>query len=147
MHSWSCIHMGDRPLHRTIWEDRKAIFGHLISNPLKNHAAETGKWLITQPKIRPNHVPFPNHMPAQDYLLRHGHPTSLGHTSVVLSRRPPIPIGDYSPCHSRIWTRSHLPFKTLSWNGHLLTTFPHGTLEQSNCPPMHQSLQQTPPPA
>ena len=58
MHSWSCIHMGDRPLHRTIWEDRKAIFGHLISNPLKNHAAETGKWLITQPKIRPNHVPW-----------------------------------------------------------------------------------------
>ena len=50
--------MGDRPLHRTIWEDRKAIFGHLISNSLKNHAAETGKWLITQPKIRPNHVPW-----------------------------------------------------------------------------------------
>ena len=50
--------MGDRPLHRTKWEDRKAIFGHLISNPLKNHAAETGKWLITQPKIRPNHVPW-----------------------------------------------------------------------------------------
>ena len=58
MHSWSCIHMGNRPLQRTIWEDRKAFFGHLMSNPLENHAAETGKWLISQPKIRPSHVPW-----------------------------------------------------------------------------------------
>ena len=56
MHSWSCVHMGNRPLRRTIWEDRKAIFAHLMLNPLENHAEETGKWLISQPKIRPSHV-------------------------------------------------------------------------------------------
>ena len=56
MHSWSCVHMGNRPLHRTIWNDRKAIFAHLMLNPLENHAEETGKWLISQPKIRPSHV-------------------------------------------------------------------------------------------
>ena len=56
MHSWSCVHMGNRPLRRTIWNDRKAIFAHLMLNPLENHAEETGKWLISQPKIRPSHV-------------------------------------------------------------------------------------------
>ena len=58
MHSWSCVHMGNRPLHCTIWKDRKAVFGHLMWNPLENHAEETGKWLISQPKIRPSHVPW-----------------------------------------------------------------------------------------
>ena len=58
MHSWSCIHMGNRPLHRTIWEDRRAIFGHLTSKPLDDHEEDTGKWLILQPKIRPNHLPW-----------------------------------------------------------------------------------------
>ena len=58
MHSWSCVHMGNHPLHRTIWKDRKAIFGHLMWNTLENHAEETGKWLISQPKIRPRHVPW-----------------------------------------------------------------------------------------
>ena len=58
MHSWSCIHMGNRPLHRTIWEDRKAVFGHLMSNPLENHAEETGRWLVSQPKTCPSHVPW-----------------------------------------------------------------------------------------
>ena len=50
--------MGNRPLHRTIWEDRKAVFGHLMSNPLEKYAEETGKWLVSQPKIRPSHVPW-----------------------------------------------------------------------------------------
>ena len=58
MHSWSCVHMGNRPLHCTIWKDGKAVFGHLMWNPLENHAEETGKWLISQPKIRPSHVPW-----------------------------------------------------------------------------------------
>ena len=58
MHSWSCIHMGNRPLHRTIWEDRKAIFGHLTSKPLDNHEKDSGKRLISQPKSRPNYVPW-----------------------------------------------------------------------------------------
>ena len=56
MHSWSCVHMGNRPLRRTIWDDRKAIFAHFMLNPLENHTEETGKWLISQPKIRPSHV-------------------------------------------------------------------------------------------
>ena len=58
MHSWPCMHMGNRPLHRTIWEDRRATFGHLTSKPLDNHEEDTGKWLISQPTIRPNHVPW-----------------------------------------------------------------------------------------
>ena len=58
MHSWSCTHMGNCTLHHTIWEDRRAIFGHLTSKPLDNHEEDTGKWLISQPEIRPNHVPW-----------------------------------------------------------------------------------------
>ena len=58
MHSWSCIHMGNRPLHRTIWEDRRAIFGPLTPKPIDHNKENTGKWLITQPAIRPNHVPW-----------------------------------------------------------------------------------------
>ena len=50
--------MGDRLLHRTIWEDRRAVFGHLTPQPTNNHEEDTGKWLITQPKMRPNHVPW-----------------------------------------------------------------------------------------
>ena len=58
IHNWSYIHMGDRPLHRTIWEDRRAVFGHLTPQPTNNHEKDTGELLITQPKIRPNHVPW-----------------------------------------------------------------------------------------
>ena len=50
--------MGNRHLNRTIWEDRRAIFGHLTSKPIDDHKEDTGKWLITQPKIRPIHVPW-----------------------------------------------------------------------------------------
>ena len=130
MHSWSCVQMGNRPLHRTIWNDRKAIFAHLMLNPLENHAEETGKWLISQPKIRPSHI-------VMDNLLRHGYPASLWHISIVLSCRPPIPISNYSIYYSRIWTRNYLPSKTFGWHSHLLTVLPHGTLVQSNLPPIH----------
>ena len=58
IHNWSYRHMGDRPLHRTIWEDRGAVFGHLTPQPTNNHEEDTGKWLITQSKIRPNLVPW-----------------------------------------------------------------------------------------
>ena len=58
IHDWSCIHMGDRPLRRTIWEDRRALFGHLTPNPIDEHDNSAGKWLITQPKIKPNYVPW-----------------------------------------------------------------------------------------
>ena len=128
--------MGNRPLHRTIWEDRKAVFGHLMSNPLENHAEETGKWLVSQPRIRPSHVPWITYSDT-DILQACG--------TLVLCC--PIPIGDFSIYQSRIWTRNHLLFKTFGWHGHLLAIFPHGTLEQSNFPPIHQSLQQAPTPA
>ena len=58
IHDWSCIHMGDRPLRRTIWEDRRAIFEHLTPQPIDKHDNAAGKWLITQPKIKPNYVPW-----------------------------------------------------------------------------------------
>ena len=58
VHDWSCINMGDRPLRRTIWEDRRAIFEHLTPQLMNDDDDTTGKWLITQPKTRPNYVPW-----------------------------------------------------------------------------------------
>ena len=48
--------MGDRPLRRTVWQDRRAIFGQLTLPCDKDLKEPTRKWLITQPKIRPNHL-------------------------------------------------------------------------------------------
>ena len=50
--------MGDRPLRRTVWEDRKAILQHLAPRPTDDQSNTTGKWLITQPKTRPNYLPW-----------------------------------------------------------------------------------------
>ena len=50
--------MGERPLHRTIWEDRRAVFEHLTPQPMDEHENAAGKWLITQLKIKPNYVPW-----------------------------------------------------------------------------------------
>ena len=58
VHDCSCINIGDRPLRRTIWEDRRAIFEHLTPQPINDHDDATGKWLITQPKTRPNYKPW-----------------------------------------------------------------------------------------
>ena len=56
VHTWSCANKGDRPLRRTIWQDRRAIWGHLTRPPDENTNDMTGKWLVTQPKVRPNHL-------------------------------------------------------------------------------------------
>ena len=58
VHDWSCINMGDRPLRRTVWEERRAIFEHLTPLTIDTNDHPGGKWLITQPKTRPNYVPW-----------------------------------------------------------------------------------------
>ena len=54
VHDWSCTNMGDRPMRRTVWQDRRAIFEHLTPLPIDDDSNATDKWLITQPKTRPN---------------------------------------------------------------------------------------------
>ena len=58
VHDWSCINMGDRPLRRTVWEERRAIFEHLTPQTVDTNDHPVGKWLITQPKTRPNYIPW-----------------------------------------------------------------------------------------
>ena len=58
VHDWSCTNMGDRPLRRTVWQDRRAIFDHSASQPIDYHSNATGKWLITQLKTVPNNLPW-----------------------------------------------------------------------------------------
>ena len=57
-HNWSSTNMGGRPLRRTVWEDRKAILQHLAPQHDGDQSNTTGKWLITQPKTRPNYLPW-----------------------------------------------------------------------------------------
>ena len=57
-HDWSSTNMGGRPLRHTVWEDRKAILQHLAPQPDGDQSNTTGKWLITQPKTRPNYLPW-----------------------------------------------------------------------------------------
>ena len=57
VHDWSCINMGNRPLRRTVWEERRAIFEHLTPQTVDTNDHPVGKWLIAQPKTRPNYVP------------------------------------------------------------------------------------------
>ena len=132
MHRWSCVHMGNRPLRRTIWNDRKSIFAHLMLNPLENHAEETGKWLISQPKIRPSHVSWITYSD-----------TDILQASGTLVLCCPADIQSQSAT-IRYIIRVYLPSKTFGWHSHLLTVLPHGTLVQSNLPPIHQSLHQIP---
>ena len=58
VHDWTSTNMGDRPLRRTVWQDRRAIFEHLAPQPKDNQSSATGKWLRTQPKTRPNYLPW-----------------------------------------------------------------------------------------
>ena len=55
VHDWSCTNLGDRPLHRTVWQDRKAILNHLAPNQ-DNQSTVTGKLLTTHPKIKPYYL-------------------------------------------------------------------------------------------
>ena len=55
VHDWSCTNLGDRPLRRTVWQDRKAILDHVT--PIQdNQSTVTGKLLMTHPKIKPNYL-------------------------------------------------------------------------------------------
>ena len=55
VHDWSCTNLGDRPLRRTVWQDRKAILDDLTSRQ-DNQSTVTGKLLTTHPKFKPNYL-------------------------------------------------------------------------------------------
>ena len=55
VHDWSCTNLGDRPLRRTVWQDRKAILDHLTPKQ-DNQSTVTGKLLTTHPKFKPNYL-------------------------------------------------------------------------------------------
>ena len=57
VHDWSCTNLEDRPLHRTVWQDHKAILDHLTSNQ-DNWSTVTGKLLTSPPKVKPNYLPW-----------------------------------------------------------------------------------------
>ena len=129
IHNWSYIHMGDRPLHRTIWEDRRAVFGHLTPQPTNNHEKDTGKWLITQPKIRPNHVPW----------IIYSNTDILQVPGTVVLCCP----ADLQSHSSTIWytfanmAGKHISPKTIDWHCHTLKALPYRSLGQSNHSHVH----------
>ena len=55
VHDWSCTNLGDRPLRRTVWQDRKAFLDHLTPS-LDDQSTVTGKLLTTHPKVKPNYL-------------------------------------------------------------------------------------------
>ena len=57
VHDWSCTNLGDRPLRRTVWQDRKAILDHLKPSQ-DNQSTVMGKLLTTHPKVKPNYLPW-----------------------------------------------------------------------------------------
>ena len=58
VHDWSCTNVGDRPLRRTVWQDRKTILNHLTPSQ-DNQSTVTGKLLTTHPKlVKPNYLPW-----------------------------------------------------------------------------------------
>ena len=57
VHDWSCTNLGDKPLRRTVWQDRKAILDHLKPSR-DNQSTVTGKLLTTHPKVKPNYLPW-----------------------------------------------------------------------------------------
>ena len=57
VHDWSYTNLGDRPLRRTVWQDRKAILDHLKPSQ-DNQSTVTGKLLTTHPKVKPNYLPW-----------------------------------------------------------------------------------------
>ena len=58
LHNRCSTNLGDRPLRRTVWQDRIAIFEHLAPQPKDDRSSATGKWLVTQLKTRPNYLPW-----------------------------------------------------------------------------------------
>ena len=57
VHNWSCTNLGNRPLRRTVWQDRKAILDHLAPSQ-DNQSTLTGKLLTTHPNFKPNYLPW-----------------------------------------------------------------------------------------
>ena len=57
VHGWSCTNLGNRPLRRTVWQDRKAILDHLTLSQ-DNQNTVTGKLLTTHPKVKQNYLPW-----------------------------------------------------------------------------------------
>ena len=55
VHDWSCTNLGDMPLRRTVWQDRKAILDHLTPSQ-DNQSTVTGKLLTTHSKVKPNYL-------------------------------------------------------------------------------------------
>ena len=55
VHDWSCTNVGDRPLRRTVWQDREAILDHLTPSP-NNQSTVTGKLLTTRPRVKLNYL-------------------------------------------------------------------------------------------
>ena len=58
VYDWSSTNRGDRPLRRTVWQDRRAIVEHVAPQPTDDQSNAIGKWLVTQPKTRPNYLPW-----------------------------------------------------------------------------------------
>ena len=55
VHDWSNTNMGNRPLRRTVWQDRKAILDHRTSVQVSPHTTAR-KLLRSQPKTRPKYL-------------------------------------------------------------------------------------------
>ena len=113
-------------------------------NPLENHAEETGKWLISQPKIRPSHVSWITYSDT-DILQASGtlvlccpadlHSQSATIRYIIREYRQEIIFG-----WRRYIIREYGQETTFGWRSHLLAVLPQGTLVQSNLPPIHQNL-------
>ena len=58
VHNWSSTNMGDRPMRRSVGQDRRAIFEQLTTSSDEDSSNTTGKWLITHLKIRSNRLPW-----------------------------------------------------------------------------------------
>ena len=58
VHNWSYINMNDLCVVLHGRQDRSAIFEYRTGPLDKNLNYTTGRWLITQPKIRPNRLPW-----------------------------------------------------------------------------------------
>ena len=59
IHNWSTANMVNRPMRRTVWQDRQAVFEHVTPPTVPDE--RPGKWLITQPKTRPSLLQWISH--------------------------------------------------------------------------------------
>ena len=143
-HDWSCIHMGNRPLRRTIWEDRRAVFEHLTPQPIDEQENAAGKWLITQPRTKPNYVPWITYSNA-DILQASGTIVLCCAADILsFSATTRYVIREYGQenifrLKTSVGTAS-VGTARVQW---VMNPLSHCTLEHSNLSPLYQSLQQT----